>query len=927
MALDVNGYNNVFKAFVDFAQQNANVKKGKAVAEANIQKSPLDGRKILAVTTSQTDSVHNWTRGLNEWVANDRTRTLFRNAIIDMFGGESKIPASVQKAMILSDYGEGKPLTARRILAVKAAIDTDGTAAARSANIKLETFESKEVRAAALNMGYTKAELPKLARATHLYAQANGVSEMDAMREIAEPGTKANRLMNYGGRFLENAQNFANGLRLIDDFQNWYDDLRSVRDDLDSRNPTYADANTVSKINVSFSAIADSKSAKGMEAIVFSDIAQNSSFNLAETDKEKAFGFEHNATTRFIGRMFHKSQLGTIAGLSFAKRQAVYAALDLLRPLFKSVEELKAFNALPAEQKKTPALMVAARVLKNYDKVAALMAKGQFNARNFFKVCFPDIKHPGGCNIATLNSFNNAWGERIANDPDIGEDAELSIQMTLDSTGCTIDEVIDAYKKGKPLPTFKDYSPISYSLAEFDGTTTAGRGALGGTGGDLARPYNYAPVTDQKKFLMSAKDQYFGFTFPDGEVLRAGTGANRPNNEKIIDKIEAMCGPVHKTQANAVMFAVSQSGTMLLKDGLLAYGIHSSEHAAVNFSLSRDADTGAVTVKYSSPENLPLTFSWTATIDTDGNVTSTPMIVKKREMTREAATKFVADAAQAMNVQLSDAQSAKAVALMEKFGKNMYPKNARILAQFIVNLRLTDKSAEKDSKVVKDMADSIRNWREFDFGEHNMEEYNAALKTQANVILAENMNDARKYSADEPNIYSTMKTDSNRAVFIVNGKEIKSVNDGKGVALIAALKQALPSEKAHKAVSCLMNQDTLRLVGFPQNGIAYPAGPGQAEDVDVSKLRGADKLVNRNMNTGFYSQMIGGSNDGIYDVQVSEDGKTATVTTTYPNTMAMGAGADDAKPFGNFTVQTRMTVDLEAEVPTIIKAEVSQTFD
>lgn len=39
-----------------------------------------------------------------------------------MFGGEAKIPKSVKKAMLLDDYGTGKPLTARRILAVKAAI-------------------------------------------------------------------------------------------------------------------------------------------------------------------------------------------------------------------------------------------------------------------------------------------------------------------------------------------------------------------------------------------------------------------------------------------------------------------------------------------------------------------------------------------------------------------------------------------------------------------------------------------------------------------------------------------------------------------------------------------------------------------------------------------------------------------------------------
>ena len=109
----------------------------------------------------------------------------------------------------------------------------------------------------------------------------------------------------------------------------------------------------------------------------------------------------------------------------------------------------------------------------------------------------------------------------------------------------------------------------------------------------------------------------------------ADAHANPLGDRKVLDKIEELCGPLHRKQANAVMFAVSQSGTMQLKAGLKAYGLQSSEHAAVNFTLSRNADTGAVTVRYSSPESLPLRFSWTATIDTDGNMTATPLVVEK----------------------------------------------------------------------------------------------------------------------------------------------------------------------------------------------------------------------------------------------------------------------------------------------------------
>ena len=63
-----------------------------------------------------------------------------------------------------------------------------------------------------LAKGYTKAELPRLARAARFYAEVNHCAEFEALDELTTPGSKANRLMQYGGRFLESAANFANGL-------------------------------------------------------------------------------------------------------------------------------------------------------------------------------------------------------------------------------------------------------------------------------------------------------------------------------------------------------------------------------------------------------------------------------------------------------------------------------------------------------------------------------------------------------------------------------------------------------------------------------------------------------------------------------------------------------------------------------------------
>ncbi len=91
MALDLNtGYSNVFKTFVDFAQERVDANDATAVADAHA--NPLGGRKVLAITQSLTDEVHKWTRGMDDWTVNHRTRALFRQAVADMFGGEKRIP-------------------------------------------------------------------------------------------------------------------------------------------------------------------------------------------------------------------------------------------------------------------------------------------------------------------------------------------------------------------------------------------------------------------------------------------------------------------------------------------------------------------------------------------------------------------------------------------------------------------------------------------------------------------------------------------------------------------------------------------------------------------------------------------------------------------------------------------------------------------
>ena len=220
MTLDINGYNETFKAFVEFAQAR---ESGDDIARGSFgENGGLAGHEIHAAgADDQLRNWRNWRREGGEQNANNITRTIFINAIIDMFGGRDRIPESVKKAMKSNDYGHGKPLTARRILLVKEAIDANGTLRKKA----LDVFHSPELRQTALDMGYRESELVRLARAVNFYAAAIGCSEADALAVVAEPGTDANRLLRYGGRFLSNARNFADGLRLMNLFKNWYEKL------------------------------------------------------------------------------------------------------------------------------------------------------------------------------------------------------------------------------------------------------------------------------------------------------------------------------------------------------------------------------------------------------------------------------------------------------------------------------------------------------------------------------------------------------------------------------------------------------------------------------------------------------------------------------------------------------------------------------
>ena len=115
-----------FHSFVNFAQAAHADGKDKQIARVDIGPLlPTEGAELYSrtIVAASGDRVAPLWRSQTNKDENNVARDLFKQAVIDMFGGMSNIPKNVMDAMLMKDYGKGKPLTARRILAVQAEVE------------------------------------------------------------------------------------------------------------------------------------------------------------------------------------------------------------------------------------------------------------------------------------------------------------------------------------------------------------------------------------------------------------------------------------------------------------------------------------------------------------------------------------------------------------------------------------------------------------------------------------------------------------------------------------------------------------------------------------------------------------------------------------------------------------------------------------
>lgn len=783
------------------------------------------------------------------------------------------------------------------------------------------TVAGSPANAMALQMGYLPIELPRLQQVADLYRQATGCADAAAYAAALDNTSAASRLFAYGGRFTESVEGFAAGLRLMDKFRTWFE---SVNKEIEPRTATYngrlPPGASLTAINANTSYLTP-KAWFAYEKFIFEDLATNPQLPIDVDDPAEVFAMENNPIVRFVARGLVASCANTFAQIPPEKRRLVVKVFDLLLPLLRTQEDAEKMNVSGEN------VAIVARIIRHYDEIAEMDMNGTLTRRTFCERFLPDC--PGAaektykqfCGEFTDNLYFNAIPANFGT-------ANLQLYLAkvgsiMNTSGCTLDEAIAAIKENKNLPPVDYLSEANGHIKELNGTADGGRAQIIL---DLKRPVR--PVYADGQSAVAPGEDVFTVAFPDGTKLKSGDEAQ---SAAVADKIAQFVGNVHPLQLNTVYFALSQSAHGPVLGAFTAFGIETGEHMALTYTLSRNAETGAVTIRYSESQGFPVKFSWEATVALDGTITTAPATMLVEMLDDTAAKALVANAATHKGVRLDEAKTARAVELMRNFCTMMDLKQVAIFANFVVQLALAPND-DNDMMRAADMARSIRHWRDFEPGQGNVQAVENVIKEQVADDIVQNAKQekiAGNYIAPDTTLHRAFIADLGRSTVVINGKT-HAIGATDAEEAKTDFKNALAGKpNAQIAISSLMQQGASMPIIELQNHNPTPPTDTRPDPAQSFKAAGAEAFVNRNQiaKPGLYAvPQIIDNPESRNELSVSPDGNTAVVKIVKTGDALVGVRVGDHAYDAMAKVETveEVTLDITGDNPRVIAVRLGQ---
>lgn len=345
----------------------------------------------------------------------------------------------------------------------------------------------------------------------------------------------------------------------------------------------------------------------------------------------------------------------------------------------------------------------------------------------------------------------------------------------------------------------------------------------------------------------------------------------------------------------------------------------------------------------SSPAEIGINLMATATkIKASNAAELRPVKSLSMRQAREMIDKSASVLKLGAGAKLSEEQKDLAANCLREYGKKMPSKNLNVLSNYIVS-RLAKGMLYEDDVAL--FAEDVGKWRDFSFGDPKMSQLGAKVAQRFNDTiqgyfgktgwgLKEDkwcMTDNDKKPLQK-NVAQQFWEDAESCNWNMDGTQIKCGKQAATVAeskknvldaLLGAITNKVKGQEnqllATHVLSTLLNQ----LVFADMSAIQHRTGE---VDGNLYEMNGGNMFVSRDPN-GDPTNCIVSQYGKSMGLEISEDGKTATITTVHDDHISTtGGSAEDAR-IGKVTTAQKITIDLTAKpLPTVTNVAFSQKF-
>jgi len=312
-----------------------------------------------------------------------------------------------------------------------------------------------------------------------------------------------------------------------------------------------------------------------------------------------------------------------------------------------------------------------------------------------------------------------------------------------------------------------------------------------------------------------------------------------------------------------------------------------------------------------------------------------------RPVTIDAATaqKMTNASMKVLDLDLSDEDVQRCADLLAKYGNGLPKKTARMLSNYIVNsIAYEMDNVEKHGNLfndvpfedrLKSLADEMKGWSEFNFGDARFKEIGKKLAQRQNDYIQENFNKASMFSKDHPDVFAQLYGDAARSTWKIGGKTFKMSSNGTPQRVGDKFLATVKDPAARKAISILFNQGNLsdlqRVMVKDWSGLDEKFDAKNLQGEKAPALPGGELFVSHDPEED--GCQITTDFDTTYELQMSKDGKTAVITITLDRDVSCWGSKENASKIGTARIAQRTTFDLtQKPMPVVTDVTFSQTF-